>query len=75
MFLPEIHARDAGGRFGPLDAIEQELQSGLGEVFTPDVRGARTAVYTLLAGTMQRGAACAMTPGVAAERAPAAAYV
>jgi hemoglobin-like flavoprotein len=51
-------------------ALLWTLEQGLGEAFTPDVRAAWTAVYTLLAGTMQRAAASAMTPGVTVEPAP-----
>lgn len=38
-------------------ALLDTLQQGLGEQFTPDVRDAWVAAYTLLAGTMQRAAA------------------
>jgi hemoglobin-like flavoprotein len=55
-------------------ALLWTLEKGLGEAFTPDIRAAWTAVYTLLAETMRRAAACATTAGVADERTPAAVY-
>jgi hemoglobin-like flavoprotein len=55
-------------------ALLWTLEKGLGEAFTPDVRAAWTAVYTLLAETMQRAAACAITQELAPGRATAAVY-
>ena len=46
-------------------ALLWTLEKGLGDAFTPDVRAAWTAVYTLLAETMQRAAACAITQELA----------
>jgi hemoglobin-like flavoprotein len=56
-------------------ALLWTLEKGLGEAFTPDVRAAWTAVYTLLTETMQRAAAGATTQDLAAERATGAVYV
>jgi hemoglobin-like flavoprotein len=55
-------------------ALLWTLEKGLGEAFTPDVRAAWTAVYTLLTETMQRAAAGATTQYLAAERATGAVY-
>ncbi len=41
-------------------ALLDTLASGLGDTFTPETRAAWTEAYTLIAGTMQAGAAVAL---------------
>jgi hemoglobin-like flavoprotein len=55
-------------------ALLWTLEKGLGEAFTPDVRAAWTSVYTLLADTMKRAAACAITQDLTDMRATASVY-
>ena len=52
-------------------ALLWTLKEGLGEDFTPEVKDAWIAVYTLLATTMQAAAAEISFPEAAAEKSPA----